>query len=1244
MKVMRLTLAILLLSTLSFFARPLAAQSIYGQVSGRLTSGSGTPVSGGLVSLTAAQTGAVSRTRSGSDGNFALNNLTPDLYQIDVQADGFKRVQASIAVSADSTTSVNVPLQVGDSNVVSTSNTASASALKLDRTDVSTQFDTLAVNDLPLLDRNVTQLQLLVPGAARGQLFIPANQNPQGGQPVNVNGQHFSGSAFQLDGTENRDPLEGIIVINPTLDSVREMKVTTQGYNADFGQATAGVVTVQTKTGSNAWHGDAFEFRRTGFGQSVDPFDPAGVALPTSRSNIFGGSFGGPILRNKLFVFGDYQGTRSSQGANVLLSVPTANVRSTCLGSTAPSGVPCNLSDYGQFITGPLTHGSNNNVFPFMDCSNPSMECNIPNSGSTLDDHVSDQAVAVLSLLPLPNHTPSPNDPNCPSNTGQIVCDNYLTSGQEVFNADQFDGRADYNASSRLRLFGRYSFGQFYDNGAPGFSAQAGGPGADPSGFAGVAKTRNQGISSGFTYTLSPRVLTDFRFGYFRYRLNVNAPNSIDTSTLGIHGISAADTGNPFAVGVPDFEVPGQQGLFAGGDYLRLGYSNQANDCTCPLLEREQQFQFVNNWTLISGRHTIKWGADLRFLQNYRLESDRSPTGSFSSAPSQTGLSTTDPNSSGLGLATFLIGDITSFQRSTSGPAATDAGEHQKRFGFYGEDTWRINPRLTFNYGLRWEIYFPQTVTNAGGFLLPNLSNHDPSQAFFNTPSATSTSGGVLGSLTNFAPRVGFGYLINPTTVIRAGYGRSFDAGYGGDLFGIAATQNPPVAAIQNVQSLFNLSTGPPAFSCLDGPQYSCNNVPMGSRFSLLDLATANKASGGNPASGAVIYALPARVRVPTVDSWNLTVQHELSSHLYFEVGYVGNKGTHVFPDADLPSLQTLGAFYLLSQPTLDGLIIPAGPGPNYPNCKGGNNGAGVFPGNPSGGPYCLANPTLRTFYTNINPNLFKIRYFGNGANDNYNSLQAKVSKTFSHGYSFLAHYTWSKGLDYDQDYFAISPQYGPASFDIKHRFVMTNIWDLPLGRGKAWLGGIGPGADRFVGGWSISAITLWRSGFPFTPSYLQTNCAADTDTSAPCQPDLVAPAHISGSREQYFTTTGGVALAGTDCVDSGKFCGVDTNGNAVKGQTIGPWQRPGAGQIGDVGRNSFSGPGFFQADLGLAKVVFITEGTALRFRADAFNVFNRVNLGNPNTCVDCTGGGVISALAPGALQRTLQFSVKFEF
>jgi hypothetical protein len=208
----------------------------------------------------------------------------------------------------------------------------------------------------------------------------------------------------------------------------------------------------------------------------------------------------------------------------------------------------------------------------------------------------------------------------------------------------------------------------------------------------------------------------------------------------------------------------------------------------------------------------------------------------------------------------------------------------------------------------------------------------------------------------------------------------------------------------------------------------------------------------------------------------------------------------------------------------------------------------------------------------------------------------------------------------------------------------MTNIWDLPIGRGRAWLGGIGPAADRFVGGWIISAITLWRSGLPFTPSY-QT-CSADTDNSDPCRPNRVGPVHVSGSRQQYFSTTGTQSLSGNDCSVGGQFCGVDANngGQPVVGQTIGPWQRPGAGQIGNVGRNSFAGPSFFESDIAVAKTVAMTERASLRFRADVFNVFNKVNLGNPNACVDCPNGGVIRSLGQGALQRAFQFSVRIEF
>jgi Carboxypeptidase regulatory-like domain/TonB dependent receptor len=1213
MGAVRLVPAVLLLSAFSFMTPPLAAQSVYGQISGRLLAVAGTPVSGALVNVTSVQTGAHARTKSDTGGYFAINNLAPDLYQIDVQADGFKRVQATLAVNADSTTSVNADLPIGDPNVVAAPNVAAGSPLKLDRTDVSTLFDSRTVADLPLLNLNLTRLELLVPGAANGRLFIPSNQNSQGGQPVNINGQYFSGSAFQLDGTESRDPLEGIVVINPTLDSVGEMKVTTQGYNAEFGQATAGVVTVQTRSGSNAWHGDGFGFRRTGWGQSEDPFDPAGV--PPSKYNIFGGSIGGPIARNKLFIFGDYQGTRSSQGANLLLSVPPDNVRNTCLGSAAAAKSYCDLKDYSQFI--------------IPETKTPIVNGQIPNS------LVTDQAVAILKLVPAPNHTPT--DSICGASGGaEAVCNNFLASGQEVFSADQFNVRTDYNASSVLRFFGRYSFGNFYDNGAPAFGTDAGGLGTNPSGFAGVARTRNQGISSGFTYSVGPKLLTDFRFGYFRYRLNVNAQDYGQTPAIGIPGISAADTGDPLATGLPDFEIPGQQGagqpgLSAGADYLRLGYSVAVNSCSCPLQEREQQFQFVNNWTRSSGPHTIKWGADVRFLQNYRLSSERPPTGYFSFAP----------NATGLGLATFLIGDVTSFERYFSSASAVNAGEHQKRVGFYGQDTWRINSRLTLNYGLRWEIYFPQTVTGAGGFLIPNLSDHDPTTTYFNTPSSSDTSGGVSGNLTNFAPRLGIAYLINASSVIRAGYGRSFDAGYAGDIFGIAATQNPPVTVIQNIQAGgFNLANGPPAF-----------HFPGSSTFSLLDLARANigdpTVTPKIPPSGAVVYALPSRVRVPTVDSWNLTFQHELTSHLYFELGYVGNKGTHVFTDSNV------GTYYDLSQATLQGLIQPVQAG-NISNCKAG----ALFP-NSTNPQFCLSQAGSRSFYRQVevpndpcpkkcyfNPTLFDVRYFGNNSNDNYNSLQAKVHKSFNRGYSFLAHYTWSKGLDYNANYFAVDPRigYGPTSFDIRHRFVLTNIWELPIGRGKAWLGEMGPAADRFFGGWMISATTIWRSGIPFTPSYLPTNCGDDTDPGDPCQPNRVGPVHISGTREQYFTTAGNQPLGGSDCVDNNKYCGVDGNGQPIPGPVTGPWQRPGAGQIGNVGRDSLAGPGFFQSDIGLAKAIAISEATALRFRVDAFNAFNKVNLGQPNPCVDCSGGGSISSLAFQAIQRTLQFSLRIEF
>ena len=468
-------------------------------------------------------------------------------------------------------------------------------------------------------------------------------------------------------------------------------------------------------------------------------------------------------------------------------------------------------------------------------------------------------------------------------------------------------------------------------------------------------------------------------------------------------------------------------------------------------------------------------------------------------------------------------------------------------------------------------------------------------------------------------------------TVIRAGYARAFDPGYGGTIFGIAATQSPPVGVIETIRSFSGLSAL--LVNSALGLCQPCTVPPFvipSAPFTVRDLSNLNDLNTGIVVGEANLYALPRRLRLPTVDAWNLAVQHALNRNTYLEIAYVGNKGTHVLND----SLSQV-PYYDLNQPTLVGFIAPC---------------STLFPS----GPFCKTTSLSRQAF---NPWHSEVRYFGSAASSNYNSLQVKVRRQFSSGFSMLAAYTWAKVLDYDNTYYAIDPRvsHGIGNFDRAHNFVMTNTWALPIGRGHAVWGNAGPVLDKLVGGWSLAAVTLWSSGFPFTPTYLE--CGADIDPSPyqPCRPNRVGALHITGSRSQYFTTTGGQALQAAcgfpNSLPPGSPCfapdglGYDFfTGKPLVGQTIGPWQRPGAGQIGNAGRNPLRGPGFFQADLSIAKEVAVTERLSVRFRADAFNVFNKVNLANPQTAVDSPVGGQIISLAPNAIQRQIQFSLHVVF
>src|SRR5438445_6494756 len=318
-----------------------AAQAVYGSILGTVTDQQGSAVAGAKVTVTSIAKGTIDETTTNTDGNYTVSHLIPDVYNVHIEATGFKSYDVKgIQVSADTAAKVDGKMDVGSISQ-SIEVTGEIPQLKTDRSDVSITFNEKYATQLPILNRNFTNFELLSPGTQKLVGWShAATENPQGGQQIFVNGQHFSGTGFELDGTDNQDPILGIIVVNPNLDAITETKMSLQNYDAEFGKAIAGLVTVQTKSGTNDLHGSAFWFRRSDAQQARDPFTQykpdavTGRLVPPSRWNQFGGSLGGPIIKNKLFFFGDYQGTRQTSGISQQLTIPTSTVLSTCLAAT----------------------------------------------------------------------------------------------------------------------------------------------------------------------------------------------------------------------------------------------------------------------------------------------------------------------------------------------------------------------------------------------------------------------------------------------------------------------------------------------------------------------------------------------------------------------------------------------------------------------------------------------------------------------------------------------------------------------------------------------------------------------------------------------------------------------------------------------------------------------------------------------------------------------------------------------
>lgn len=1162
-------------------------QAVYGSILGTVTDPSGAAVTGAKIAVTSQTKNVSTEATSNESGNYAVTHLSPDVYMVRIEGTGFKTLEyKNVQVSADTGTKIDGQFQVGGTSET-VEVTSEAPQLKTDRADVSIEFNAKQLAELPIYNRNFQSLELLSPGTQILGWSHAATENPQGSKQVMVNGQHFSGTGYELDGTDNQDPILGIIIVNPSLDAVTETKITTQNYDAEFGKALAGIMTAQTKSGSNEFHG-------SGYFYDLDPVDPAKNPFTGSPSpnnwKQYGGAVGGRIIKNKLFFFADYEATRRKSGTTFLGSVPTQLVRDTCLTGTPTN---CDLSEYlgnvnsgnGQVYNPYQAQGArtayDGNIIPQADLA--AVDANFTGSGLTTSQKI-------LALLPAPNAT---GDHNGTQN-------NYSAAGSGSFNDYQYVGRVDYSASQKLQIFGRYTHANFKLSGGPVYGNVIGGPGLGYLGLAGQSVINNYSLASGFNYTLSSSLLTDFRFGYFRYNPHStkwDQGNSSAASSLGLPGLNTSDVTTN---GLPAFFMDGTLGNFGEG----LNVSR----CNCPLIEKEQGEQFANNWTKIFGNHQFKFGADLRHATNLRVPSDANRTGQMSFSH----LGTSDGTTNALGgidIATFLFGDVTSMDRYVGSAGEPSAIETQNRYFFYGQDTWRATHKLTVNYGLRWEHYTPEFVNakgNGGFAVLPEGVIRVAGYGGISSNGSTATNWKL------FAPRIGIAYEVTPKTVVRMGYGRSFDIGVFGSLFGHTVTQNLPVLAHQTLNSpTFDSKTAAYNFTgqCLPastvcGPESGTSAFPVIPSNGILPFFGPCQ-EGADPCQGNVQpHARPDKLVVPTVDAWNLTVQRQLTGKTSLEVAYVGNHGSHVF--------KGLGAGYNNNQATVVGFGTLS-----YAQRSPYNTAFST--------PYTYADGTTATVLC-CEGNGFDYR--GNDGTNSYRALQIRLDQRAAQGLTLQAFYTYSKARDNDGSYQPdLSVMNGRQDYNRDSVLILTSVYELPFGRGKKFMGNISRAADLLLGGWQWNATMVIGSGLPFTPSYNE--CNADRDTG-PCRPNLVGSFHTgSGS---FNNQTREVVY----------FTPVDPL--ATNGATNGAFSRPDIATFGNIHRNSFTGPGEFLSDMSIFKNFSITETVKAQFQAEFFNVFNHPVYGNPNNCIDCGSGGLITGLEANSLMRQLQFGVRVTF
>ena len=1091
------------------------SQQVTATITGRVTDPTGAAVSGAKVTATSVERGIPYTATTNSEGYYNLPNLLVGTYNVKVEATGFQTAtQSNVNLQMNQVGKMDFALQVG--NVQTTVEvTGAAPVLQTEQTLLGQVIDSRTDTTLPLATRNYVELTLLAPGTVHPDLSTFENGFTTGnsGRPY-VNGNREQADNFILDGMDNNQVSDNLVGYAPSVDAIQEFNEITQNGPAEFGNYMGAVISTSIKSGTNQYHGDAFEFFRNNvLNSNLWTYNFEGAPKPAQRWNEFGATLGGPIKKDKLFFFIDYQGERFDTPTTIsATSVLTAAERSGDFSALLPNTVIYNPYDVsgGQRVPFP------GNMIP-----------------SNLLSPVAQKIVSDTSAYPLP--------------TGPGLVNNYLYSTHSAINGDQGDARVDWSLSDKDRIFGRYSQSMTANpvtNDVPIFYNS----------FANYP-THNGVLD--WVHTVSPSIINDARVGVnYVFINNGAAGNGLGNfnTTVGLPGI-------PSSI-LPDMAIGASNG----------GYAADVGNADVYQLFADTVIQYEDTLTINKGSHTFHLG-----FQGWRQRIDTFYSGNNGEAGNFqfTGYYTTAApgetfgTKNGSGVATgqpeadFILGLPSSIGGGVNGGTW---GQRSNVFGAFFQDDWHITPNFTANLGLRWELHTPwcEVDNRQDNFGLFSGQIEYPDQNGNNCALYNQYNG-----ITNFQPRIGLAWSATKNTVIRAAYTLSnYLEGTGTNL---RLPINPPFA--HEVTANYTTS------------QYSSDSLPP----TTLDEGLTPIASSGGFVN-ATLRVWDPNIRPAVANQWNLTVQHQFSGTSTLQVGYVGQRTTHL----------------MVPMPYFQGYL--------------------VSPGDVQPSPYLAGNPTLTS-------QIAQISGTASNGDQSYNALQAVFQKRLSKGLEYSVAYTYSKCMTnssgyygswggsavptspYFQNLYDMKSEWGPCYYDVKHTLSSYVTYDLPFGKDREFGKTMNPVVNAILGDWQANAIVLLHTGFPLTIS-----AADDTGTnSRGSRANCLAPV-------QYYHEQDS-PLGGYQWFNPADF-GPETGGT-----------------FGTCGVGTVRGPGLATMDASLAKFFNFTENYKLEFRAEATNLTNTPILNAPNAGFGSTLGLLQgSAGAYGVFGRQVQFAMKFHF